>query len=90
MEDLKIMTFGEERLFITDCLSTDKDFYKFFLRYKGTDSDGIKMSGCMPQLWKYHNNCLTGPEICDEDGLYKVVKVDYDKEIIWLQIVSSG
>lgn len=79
------MIFGEEHLFKTDCLSMEESYHQFFLRYIGTDPDGLKMSGQVPQLWKYYKDCVIGPEICDEDDLYRVNKVDYDKETVWLQ-----
>jgi hypothetical protein len=76
------MVFGEERLFKTNAQLKYK--CELYLRFMGKDSSGLKMHRVFPNLWKGKGNKILGPQLVDEDGIYNIVRVDYNKGYIWL------
>ena len=80
------MVIDEKNLFFAE---TAQSFREFFLRFQGLDSWGAKMKGDFPHLWEYAETLLIGPDIYDEDYSYKVVKVDYLQNLIWLKKQST-
>ena len=76
------MVFGEERLFKTNALLKYK--CEFFLRFMGKDPSGLKMRGTFPKLWKVTADQILGPQLVDEDSVYDIVNVDYNKSNLWL------
>jgi hypothetical protein len=76
------MVFGEERLYKTNVRL--KYRCEFYLRFLGNDSTGFKMHGTFPNLWKVTDQKITGPQLIDEDGIYNIARVDYNKNNIWL------
>lgn len=76
------MIFGEERLFKTNAQLKYK--CELYLRFIENDSIGLKMRGTFPTLWKVKDNKILGPQLVDEDGIYNIVGVDYNKGYLWL------
>jgi hypothetical protein len=76
------MVFGEERLFKTNAQLKYK--CELYLRFMGKDSIGLKMHGVFPNLWKVKDNKVIGPELVDEDSIYKITAIDYNKGYIWV------
>ena len=78
------MVFGEERVFRINTILTNK-CNEFYLRFCGTDIVGMKMKGDFPELWKKEDDKITGPQVFDDDFVYKIVKIDYESGLMWLE-----
>ena len=77
-----MMVFREERLFTTD----KKINYncELNLQFLGKDTKGFKMHGIFPNVWKKDENGLSGPSLVDEESVYHIEDIDYNKGYIWL------
>ncbi|HEX2953775.1 MAG TPA: hypothetical protein VHR47_07300 [Bacillota bacterium] len=80
------MVFGEER---PGRLADDPEQSdQLYLRFIRTDLNVFKMKGDFPRLWKIENCRIDGPRLLGEDGLYKIVGVDYTGRKLWLVKVT--
>lgn len=76
------MIFGEERLFQTNLPENYQ--HELYLRFMGQDATGLKMRGIFPKLWKEKDNKVNGPELINEDGIYNIAAIDYNKGYLWV------
>jgi hypothetical protein len=78
------MVFGEEiRFWIDNRLSGD-NLSELLLKYKGSDSVGLKMKGEITELWTEWNQKVVGPTLCDDEHAYRVAGFDYHSGMLWL------
>ena len=76
------MVFDEERLFTTNVRTKNK--YELYLKFIGEEAPGFKMQGVFPKLWKMKNSKVIGPELINEEGIYRITAIDYPKGFIWI------
>ncbi|HEX2952808.1 MAG TPA: hypothetical protein VHR47_02355 [Bacillota bacterium] len=76
---------GDVILFRADTRPHIGDYREFFLRFLERDENGILMLGEIPPLWFIDDNRAVGPIIFDEDYPYHVNKIDYKRQLLWLE-----
>ncbi len=54
-----------------------------------TKAKRIKMTGGIPFLWEYNGTEVIGPDLYDDDRIYRVIDVDYRHNDIWLEEVDN-
>jgi hypothetical protein len=64
--------------------STTAKNIRLHLKPVASDDLGLIMNGKMPDLWHTKNGEVIGPELYDDNYNYRIVKVDYDHDLIWL------
>jgi len=75
---------GSEWLFRVDSLPYDMD-PGLALTYIEQDELGMKFIGDLPYYWNCSLKRSTGPYLYDDERIYRVVKVDYANNLIWLE-----
>lgn len=83
------MIFGEERFFSVRDRVIPNGFAEFFLRYLGVDHYGIKMKGTFPIAWTKNGVHISGPPLFSDENNYNVSNVDYQRNVIWLNLIPS-
>lgn len=74
---------GSEWFFRVDSLPFHMD-PGVTLTYIEQDEVGMKFIGDLPFFWELGSKHLTGPCLYDDERVYRVVKVDYMNNLIWL------
>lgn len=80
-----MVTDGFGELFLVDTLPVDKT-NAIFLTFLENDPSGMKMTGELPILWELLGSELIGPNLYDDDHIYKVKKIDYEQNHIWIEM----
>lgn len=79
-----LLNNGKELLFWIDSLPCDKKS-GIYLTYIDNDSKGMKFTGGIPFLWELDEDSIQGPNLYDEDDVYRVVDIDYCNNNIWIE-----
>ncbi|GEM_PF-803505 len=75
---------GSQWLFRVESLPFDMD-PGLELTYVEQDDVGMKFIGDLPFFWDGNSKNGTGPCLYDDERVYRVVKVDYVNNLIWLE-----
>lgn len=79
-----LLNDGNELQFWIDSVAYDEN-NALYLNHIDNDSRGMKFSGGFPFLWEYDEENVLGPNIYDENDVYRVTAVDYPNNNIWLE-----
>jgi hypothetical protein len=80
-----VLIIGEEILLKVGSLKTNDIRSEVFLKYMGTDKTGVKLKGSFPSFWRKGDNEVIGPELFNKEYIFKVVDIDYKRNLIWLR-----
>ncbi len=76
---------GEEIFLQIGDLISNEIRNEVFLKYMGIDKTGLKMKGRFPVYWEKTEKGLSGPELFNNEFVFKAVAVDYNSNLIWLR-----
>jgi hypothetical protein len=82
-----MLTLGEEFLFQIGGLSGET-LGEVYLKFWGNDKKGIRMSGNIPKYWAKINEYVRGPELFQNNYIYQIVDLDFNKNKVWLKEVG--
>lgn len=86
------LILGEEMLLKIGNIGSTDIVGEVFLKYMGTDRAGLKMKGRYPYLWREESDKITGPELFNNGQTFKVVGMDYKRNLLWIQelVINLG
>lgn len=80
-----MLILGEEVFLQIGNPKSNNILSKIYLKYMGTDKTGLKMKGSFPSFWRMGDKEIIGPELFNNEYIFKAVDIDYKRNLIWVQ-----